>query len=136
MNAVLLAKIFGQEQRWAGTCTIVMDAEAAVQAMGVDSIIGGGAKSYAPRMVSGRINADAVCLLKDGAALAIVQQQKLRSTTGEETLKQTLIVADTAHVVAVEFSDINVLANLGMSPPPQRLGGSHHGLNTPRPNPS
>lgn len=129
MNVALLSKLFGTDQRWVGACTVVLNAEAAVQAMGVDSIVGGGSKSYAPRLVSGRVNADAVCLLQDGSALLLLQQQKARSTTGEETIKQTLIIADPAHVVAVEYADVAALTNLGLAPPPTRLGtGSHHGL--------
>lgn len=131
MNAALLGKMFGREQRWHGPCVIVMDAEAAVQALGVDSIIGGGAKNYAPRMVSGRINADAVCLSQDGSTLVILQQQKLRSTTGEETVKQTVTVADAARVVAVEYTDTAVLSSLGLTSPPVRPGGSHHGTIRP-----
>lgn len=133
MNTALLTKMFGKEQRWCGSCTVVMDAEATVQALGVDSIVGGGTKAYSPRMVSGRIHGDAVCLVADGSALLIVQQQKVRSATGEEILKQTLIVADSTHIVAVEFADTNVLASLGLPPPPQRLSGSQHGLNVSRP---
>jgi hypothetical protein len=132
MNAVLLGKIFGREQRWLGPCVVVMNAEAAVQALGTDSIIGGGAKSYAPRMVSGRIFADACCLTQDGTALIILQQQKFRASTGEEKIQQTLIIGDTANIVAVEFPDTNVLANLGLTAPVIRpTGSSHHG--TPRP---
>lgn len=128
MNTALLGKLFGQEQRWLGPCTVIMDAEAALQALGVDSIIGGGAKSYAPRLVSGRIPADAVCLTQDGLALLISQQQKVRLNTGEEKIQQTLIVADAERIVAVEFHDTAVLANLGLTPPPTKLSGSQHGL--------
>jgi hypothetical protein len=117
MNAALLAKIFGSDQRWLGPCTIVLDAEATIQTVGVDSILGGGAKSYAPRMVSGRINADAVCLLQDGSALVLMQQQKTRGSSGEESVKQVVIVADPAHVVAVEFADTAVLTALGLPLP-------------------
>lgn len=127
MNVALLAKIFGREQRWHGPCVIVVDAEAAVQSLGVDSIIGGGAKNYAPRMVSGRINADAVCLTQDGSCLVILKQEKIRSTTGEETVKQTVTVADAGMVAAIEFTDNAVLASLGLGAPPTRIGGSHHG---------
>lgn len=117
MNAALLGKLFGHDQRWLGPCVVVLDAEATIQTQGTDSIIGGGAKSYAPRSVSGRIQADAACLLQDGSALVLLQQQKNRSTTGEETLRQTLTIADTAHVVAVEFNDTKALGSLGLSPP-------------------
>ena len=128
MNSALLGKLFGQEQRWLGPCTVIMDAEAALQTLGVDSIIGGGAKSYAPRLVSGRIAADAVCLTQDGSALLISQQQKVRLNTGEEKIQQTVIIADAEHIVAIEFHDIAVLASLGLTPPPTKLGGSQHGL--------
>jgi hypothetical protein len=128
MNAALLGKLFGQEQRWVGPCTVIMDAEAAVQSLGVDSIIGGGAKSYAPRMVSGRVAADAVCLTQNALALLIVQQHKVRLSTGEEKQQQTLIVADAANIVAIEFLDTAILASLGLTPPPAKLGGSQHGL--------
>jgi hypothetical protein len=131
MNAALLGKIFGREQRWTGPCVIVMDAEAAMQALGVDSIIGGGAKSYAPRAVSGRILADAACLLQDGSAIVILQQQKTRQSTGEEKVQQTLIVADTTHVVAIEFPDTSALATLGLTAPAIRTTGSHHGTQRP-----
>jgi hypothetical protein len=132
MNAALLGKIFGREQRWLGPCVVVMDGEASVQSLGVDSIIGGGAKSYAPRMVSGRILADAACLLQDGSAIVTLQQQKVRQSTGEEKVQQTLIIADTAHVIAVEFPDTNSLASLGLTVPAIRGGsGSHHGTQRP-----
>src|SRR5436309_1218814 len=128
MNPALLGKLFGQEQRWLGPCTVIMDAEAAVQSMGVDSIIGGGAKSYAPRLVSGRVAADAVCLSQDNSALLVVQHHKVRLNTGEEKIQQTLVIADAAHIVAIEFHDTAILANLGLTPPPAKLGGSQHGL--------
>lgn len=131
MNAALLGKIFGREQRWHGPCVIVMDAEAAVQSLGVDSIVGGGAKNYAPRMVSGRVLADSVCLTQDGTALVILKQDKIRSTTGEETIKQSVTVADAVRVAAVEFSDSAVLTALGLAAPPPRPGGSHHGTAKP-----
>lgn len=132
MNPALLLKVFGKEQRWAGPCTVIMDSEAAVQALGNDSIMGGGAKSYAPRTVSGRILADTACLLADGSALLIIQQMKVREATGVETTKQMLTIADSAHVVAVEFMETSALAALGVQPPPVRPGGSHQGV-TPRP---
>ena len=55
MNVPLLEKIFGRDQRWQGPCTVIVNAEAALYALGQDSIVGGGAKQYAPRMISGRI---------------------------------------------------------------------------------
>lgn len=130
MDVALLAKIFGRDQRWCGPCTLIMDAEACVSTLGVDAIVGGGAKNYAPRMVSGRVVADAVCLLHDNSALLVVQQTRLRQPTGEEIVKQSLIVADPVHVVAIEFLDTAPLAQLGMNAPNTtitRSGGSHAG---------
>src|SRR5947209_8975708 len=109
MHVELLARIFGRDQSWHGPCTLIMDCEAAVATLGVDSLLGGGAKQYAPRMVSGRIPADQVCLLQGGQALVFLQQHKIRQASGEETIKQTLTLADPAHVVAVEFSDTTPL---------------------------
>jgi len=134
MNAALLNKIFGRDQQWHGPCTVLMHGEAAVTSHGVDSLLGGGTKQYAPRVISGRIQADAVCLLHDGSALLLVQQQKTKQNTGEETVKQLLTVADTAFVMGVEFPDTGNLSVLGVNPPATRLtsSGSHHG-NTPPP---
>jgi hypothetical protein len=118
MNATLLGKIFGREQRWVGPCTVVLDAEAMLQALGMDRIVGGGAKSYAPRMVSGRIHADAACLLQDGSAVVMVfqlEQQKSWHGARESKLEQSLIIADATRVVAVEFPDTNPLAGLGVT---------------------
>lgn len=130
MDAGLLGRIFGREQRWHGPCTIIMDAEAGMQALGLDSILGGGAKQYAPRMVSGRIAGDAVCLLADASALLILQYQKLRSATGEESARQTLTVADAGHVVAVELPDMSALGALGLTPPVniRPISGSNPGV--------
>ncbi len=127
MNSGLVVKIFGQDQRWHGPCTVIMDSDAAVATLGVDSILGGGAKQYAPRMISGRIIADAVCLLQDGAALLILQNQKFKQSTGEESIKQLLTIADVNHVVAIEFPDTGTLAILGLTAPLTRTTGSHPG---------
>jgi len=65
--------------------------------------------------------------------LLIVQQQKLKQSTGEEIVKQTLTIADTAFVMGVEFTDTGNLALLGVNPPMTRsMSGSHHGI-TPKP---
>jgi hypothetical protein len=133
MNAALLSKIFGRDQQWHGPCTVLMHGEAAVATQGVDSLLGGGTKQYAPRVISGRITADAICLLHDGSALLLVQQQKTKQTTGEEVVRQILTVADTAFVMGVEFPDTGNLAVLGVNAPATRTSsGSHHG-NTPPP---
>jgi hypothetical protein len=134
MDAALLGKLLGRDQQWHGPCTVILDADATVQTGGTDSIGAGSIKSYAPRMVSGRIAADCVCLLADGQALAMVQQQRTRQSTGEEAVKNTLIVADGAHVVAIEFPDLAPLTGLGLSAPATRPAagtGSH--AKVPRP---
>jgi hypothetical protein len=122
----LLNKLFGGEQRWHGPCTIVLDSEAGIQTIGADSIGASATKSYAPRLVSGRVCADGVCLLADGSALLIVQLQKLRQVSGEEITRQALLIVDPHHVVGVEFFDYSALAALGMHPPPSR-SNSHPG---------
>lgn len=134
MNAVILTKIFGRDQTWHGPCTVLMHGEAAVTTQGVDSLLGGGTKQYAPRVISGRVPADAICLTPDGLTLLIIQQQKTKQSTGEEIVKQTLTIADTAFVMGVEFLDTGNLALLGVNPPMTRtaMSGSHHGI-TPRP---
>jgi len=133
MNSAILAKIFGRDQTWHGPCTVLMHGEASVASHGVDSLLGGGHKQYAPRVISGRVPADAICLTPDGLTLLIVQQQKIKQSTGEEVVKQTLTIADTAFVMGVEFMDTGNLALLGINPPMTRtMSGSHHGI-TPRP---
>ena len=102
-----------------------------MQSLGSDSIVGGGANSIARWWW--RINADACCLTQDGSALIILQASKHRASTGEEKILTTLVVADTAHIVAVEFPDTNVLSNLGLTAPVIRPTGSssHHGTARP-----
>lgn len=136
MDAGLLTRLFGHDQQWSGPCTVILDAEAAVQTVGSDSIGGGGAKVFAPRTVSGRIPTDSACLLSDGSAILMLQQVRIRQPTGEETVKQTLTVADPRFVVAVEFAETVPLAlhALGLTAPPVRAAGSHSGTMTrPRP---
>ena len=90
---------------------------------------------FAPRTVSGRITADAVCLLPEQSALLIVQQQKVRQDNGEDAIKQFLTVADSAHIVAIEFLDTAPLSTLEVSAPVLRAGPrrfSHHGTRNGR----
>lgn len=136
MDAGLLAKLFGRNQEWQGPCVVILDAEAAIQTVGTDSIQGGGSKVYAPRTISGRVLADAICLLQDGSALVIVQHYKVRQPTGEDIVKQTLTVADPKHVIAIEFADSAsaVLQMMGLAVPAMRSSGSHSGIiSRPRP---
>jgi hypothetical protein len=125
MNTAVLQKLFGKEGRWQGPCTLVLDADAAVQTLGADSIGPSAVKNYAPRLISGRISADVICWTPDGTALLAAQQQKV-SQGGGEVIKQTLLVIDPARVVAMEFADAAVLTQLGVAPPPDRPA-SHPG---------
>ena len=126
MDSQILAKIFGSAQDWQGPCTIILDAEASVQTLGADSIGASATKSYAPRLVSGRILADSVCLMTDKTALLAVQLQKIRHPTGEEVVRPTLTIIDPTRIVAVEFFHIGPLTHLGVSQPSVR-NGSHPG---------
>jgi hypothetical protein len=131
MDATLLGKLFGPDQKWHGPCTVILTAEAALRVHGSDSIGSGGLKIYAPRTVSGRISADGVSLLGDASALLIIQQQKVRQETGEESIKQFLTVVDPTVVAAVEFTDTTPLADLGVAAPavrPMPGSFSHQGL--------
>ena len=128
MNTALLVKILGKDQSWHGPCTVIMQGEAAVATQGMDSLLGGGTKQYAPRVISGRIVADAVCLLPEGQALLILQQQKIKASTGDERVQQLLTIADISYIMAIEFPDTGALAVLGVPGPMVRSsGGSHHG---------
>ena len=118
MDSGLLKKLFGTTPTWHGPCVVLVDADTSVKTSGPDSIVAGGVKSYAPRITSGRVYADAVCYHADHNALLAVQRFRSKQTTGEDLLQQTLIVLDVAHVVGVEFESINLLAPLGLSEPP------------------
>ncbi len=84
--------------------------------------------SYAPRLVSGRIAADAVCFLLEGSALLTIQQQKIRQGPSEEIVKQSLTVIDASHIIAVEFQDTSHLSAFGLGAPTLRTG-SQSGVN-------
>jgi hypothetical protein len=117
VDAGLLEKLTGGNRQWSGPCVVVLDAEASVKTPGPDSIVAGGQKSYAPRFASGRIEADTCCLLKEHGALAMVAQQSYKDGTGAIKMRQTLVVADLDHVVAVEFARLTPLKALGVEPP-------------------
>jgi hypothetical protein len=117
MNAPLLGKLFGTDGRWSAACTVVLDADANVQITGTDAIIQGGLKSFAPRLITGRVYADAVRFMPEQGALLLVQKVVIRQSTGDDTLRQTLLVVDAAHVAAVEFAELGALELLGVPPP-------------------
>ena len=121
VDAGLLEKLLGGDQGWSPACTVILDGDAAVKTPGPDSIMGGGIKAYAPRYATGRIEADSCYLMKEHGAVIVVQQTKYRDATGSEHLRQTLTVADIAHVIGVEFPHLNALKTLGIPhpPPPQ-----------------
>jgi hypothetical protein len=117
VNAALIEMLLGGDREWSGPCVVVLDAEASVKTPGPDSVVTGGQKSYAPRFSSGRIEADSCYLLKDLSALLMVSQQAFKDSTGANHLRQTLVVADLAHVIAVEFTQLTPLRSLGIEPP-------------------
>ncbi|SRR5689334_9400610 len=118
MNARLLGKYFGTDRTWRGPCVVILTADASIQTTGSDSIMQGGAKVYSPRLISGRVAADAACLLGEEQALLLVQVLRIRQATGEDLTQRTLLVVDLAHVAAVEFPDADALAAFGVNPPP------------------
>lgn len=118
MQAGLLKKLFGDRRQWSGACTLVVDAEASIQTSGADSIVNAGTKIYAPRLISGRVAADAVCFLPDDGVLVVMQVQRIRQSTSEDQLKPTFLIIDPAHLAALEFSDSLPVKALGLSEPP------------------
>jgi hypothetical protein len=118
MDSGLLKKLFGNASSWHGSCVVLVEAETSVKTTGPDSIVAGGVKSYAPRVTSGRVIADAVCYHPDHHALLAVQRVRSKQHTGEDVLQQTLIVIDANHVVGVELESLNWLASLGLPEPP------------------
>jgi hypothetical protein len=120
MTSKLLARYFGADRTWRGPCVVILTADAAIQTTGADSILQGGAKSYSPRLISGRVAADSACLLGEEQALLLVQTQRIRQATGEDLTQRTLLVVDLEHVAAIEFPDVEPLKAFGVSLPPGR----------------
>src|SRR5262245_4340472 len=98
MNVALLTKLFGTSKQWHGPCTVILDAEASIQTTGADAIMNAGAKVYAPRLISGRVAADAAAFLPDEQTLVLMQIIKIRQATGEDLAKQTVMVIAPAHI--------------------------------------
>jgi hypothetical protein len=122
VQAALLTKLFGT-RKWHGPCTVVLDADASIQTSGTDAIVNAGVKMFAPRLISGRVAVDAVSYLPEEDALVLVQQVRIRQAGGEDAFQQTVHVADSAHVAAVEFPDGKCLSALGLpEPPPPAVG--------------
>jgi hypothetical protein len=118
VDAGFLEHLLGGSRTWSGPCVVILDADAAVRTPGPDSIVTGGQKSYAPRVSTGRLSADAVLLLKEEGVLLVVEQLRVKDHIGQTQLKQTLCVADAAHVVGIEYDHVGVLKVLGVPPPP------------------
>jgi hypothetical protein len=116
MHAGLLAKIFAPGA-WHGPCTVLLDADASVSTTGPDSVVSGGVKMYAPRIITGRVSADAACFLPDQSCLVMVQQTRSRQQTGEEVVRHTVMVVDSNHIAGVEFVELDVLETLGLKDP-------------------
>lgn len=117
MNAGLLSQYFGTDRQWRGPCIVILDADATIQSPGADAIIQSGAKVYAPRMISGRVNADHACFLPQHETLLLVQNQRIRQATGEDLHQQTLLLVDPDHIAAIEFADLSALDRLGVAKP-------------------
>src|SRR5207253_1863778 len=124
MQAGLLNKLFGSQKQWHGPCVVVVDAEAAIQSSGTDAIVNAGIKMFAPRLISGRIEADAICYLHEETALVAVQQSRIRQAGVEDHFLQTVLIVDTAHVAAIEFAHAKPLAAIELSEPPRPAAGS------------
>lgn len=124
MNAGVLSKLLGTQKQWHGPCTIVVDAEAAIQSSGTDAIVNAGVKMFAPRLISGRVEADSACFLPEDQALVAVQSTRIRQAGGEDQFHSTVVVLDAAHVAAIEFNSSSPLAGLGLSEPPRPAANS------------
>ena len=118
MDAGFLERLLGGSRTWTGPCVVILDADAAIRTPGPDSIITGGQKSYAPRVATGRLSADAALLLKEERVLLAVEQVRVKDHIGQTQVKQTLTVVDVAHVVGVEFDHVDALEVLRVPPPP------------------
>lgn len=119
MTANLLAQLFGPKPTWQGPCVIVLNAPASAVPAGPDSLAQAGAKVYAPRVVSGRVQADAVCYLPEQQALAITTTLRIRHASGDEVSRTSSLIVDASHVAAVEYAGLDVLKKLGLPAPPQ-----------------
>lgn len=119
VDAGFLERLLGGNRTWCPSCVVILDAEASVKAAGPDSLATGGQKSYAPRVSSGRIPADGVCLLKEDNVLLVVEQTRHKDAVGQTHIKHTLMIVDVSHVVAIEFPHIQHLDILGVPPPPE-----------------
>lgn len=117
MDTSLLAMLFGTDGRWSGPCVIILDAEANVQTTGNDAIVQGGVKTFAPRLITGRIPATHVRLLPDMSALVVIQRYVVQKNSDADLIRHNLLIVDAGHIAGVEFDNLDVLATLGVQPP-------------------
>ena len=119
MDAGLLERVLGGDRVWSAKCVVVLDAEAAVKAVSPDCVTathsGRGTGEWQPATT--RVEADACCLLSEHNAVLIYRQSPQKDVTGSRVLRQTVLVADLAHVVAIEFHHGGPLKALGLSTP-------------------
>ena len=83
-------------------------------------IDGFGADACVARQIGAGKYAFAIVLLRfmpEHGALLLVQNVVIRQTGGDDTLRQTLLVVDAAHVAAIEFAELGALELLGVPPP-------------------
>lgn len=118
MDAGFLERLLGGNRTWSGSCTVILDADAAVSTPGPDSIVTGGQKSYAPRVSCGRMTADTVFLMRDEGVLLAVEEVRFKDATGQSRVKKTLAVLDVKHIVGLEFGNMSQLKVLGVPEPP------------------
>ena len=117
MNAGLLSRYFGTDRQWRGPCVVVLDADVTIQSTGADAIMQGGAKVFAPRLISGRVAADQVCFLPEEQSLLVVQSHRIRQAGHEDLQQNTLLVVALNHVAALEFADLSPLKAWGIAEP-------------------
>ncbi len=117
MDAGLLKKLFPASV-WSGACVVLVDGSSTVKTTGADSLQTGGVKHYAPRITSGRIEADCSWFHADSNSLLMIQRTWTRHHTGEDKVQQTLLIVDASHVVGVEFDGVGQLEKLGVKAPP------------------
>ncbi len=118
MDAGFLERLLGGSRLWTGPCVVILDAAFNVDSTGPDSIVTGGQKAYAPRVPTGRLEADTVLLLKDEGVILAIEQHHQKDGMGQMRVKQRLTVVDVRHVVGFEFDGAEPLAVLGVGAPP------------------
>ncbi len=116
MDSSLLTMLFGSEPRWSGPCTVIVDANASVQSIGADAIVQGGVKAFAPRLITGRLQADQALYLPKQQAIVLARKTVTRAG-GADQVAHTLQVVNIQHLVAIEFDQLEPLAKLGIAAP-------------------